>query len=129
MKGKGKGKFPNESGTDPEIPDAPKFWRRCTGRWQTGQTELCCSRKKNTLWIDSGREHNATVNNPPAPGDATSKDNQKLLRETTRANTAAVSNEHGHERFIKAVLNDEVETHILDNNVSPRIKNRTKGSD
>ena len=26
-----------------------------------------------------------------------------------------------------AVLSDEVETHILDDNVSPRIKNRTKG--
>ena len=68
------------------------------------------------------------MNNPPAPGDATSKDNQKLLRETTRVNTAAISNEHGHERFIMAVLSDEVETHIPDDNVSPRIKNRTKAA-
>ena len=52
-----------------------------------------------------------------------------MLQETTRANTAAVSNEHGHERFIMAVLSGEVETHTPDDYVSPRIKNRTKGID
>ena len=60
------------------------------------------------------------MNNPPAPGDATSKDNQKLLRETIRANTAAVSNENWHQRFIMVVLPDD--------NVSRRIKNRTKAA-
>ena len=70
-----------------------------------------------------------TVNNPPAPGDTVSKDDQTCCKKRQEPTRLQSRTSIGMNDLSMAVLSGEVETHILDDYVSPRIKNRTKGID